>query len=86
MKQELKCESDEQYVDLQGYDHSDLEEVKTWTTTVQALQTSSGVQDILIDAPGSQYTANTGSNWTVNGYTRGTITWKLVCDLAGKTR
>lgn len=36
--------------------------------------------------PDTNYTATTGSDWSIQAWTRPTIGWKLQCDIDGKTR
>lgn len=36
--------------------------------------------------PDTNYIATTGSDWSIQAWTRPTIGWKLQCDIDGKTR
>jgi len=55
-------------------------------TTVQAVQTNNGVQDILMNSPDTTYTATTGNDWALTSWNRATINWSLACEASGKTR
>ena len=55
-------------------------------STIYAVQSRNGVQDTLVGAPDSEYTASTGSNWLIDFWNRPTIGWSLQCESEGHTR